>query len=49
MIDDKPELTWDRVCQQVGKKRFDSTPRTRFGRLLQSSKPERTQKRGVSE
>ena len=36
---DKPELTWDRVCKQIGKKRFEPTPRTRFGRLLKSSKP----------
>jgi hypothetical protein len=47
MNKDKPELTWDRICQQVGKKRFEQTPRTRFGRLLQSSKLERT-KKGVS-
>ena len=39
MNKDKPELTWDRICKQVGKKRFDSTPRTKFGRLLKSSKP----------
>ena len=38
-MDDKPELSWDRICKQVEKKRFDSTPRTYFGRLLQSSKP----------
>ena len=39
MNKDKPELPWDRICQQIGKKRFEPTPRTRFGRLLQSSKP----------
>ena len=38
-MDDKPELTWYRICQQVGKKRIDRTPRTYFGRLLESSKP----------
>ena len=38
-MDDKQELTWDRICQQIGKKRFEQNPRTRFGRLLQSSKP----------
>jgi hypothetical protein len=38
-MNDKPELTWDRICQQVGKKRFEPTPRTHFGRLLKSSKP----------
>ena len=43
-MNDKPELTWDRICQQVGKKRFEPTPRTRFGRLLQSSKPRKTRK-----
>ena len=37
-MDDKPELTWDRICQQVGKKRIDRTPRTYFGRLLESAK-----------
>ena len=44
MNKDKLELTWDRICQQIGKKRFEPTPRTRFGRLLQSSKPEKTKK-----
>ena len=39
MNKDKPELTWDRICKQIGKKRFEPTPRTNFGRLLQSSKP----------
>ena len=38
-MDDKPELTWDRICKQIGKKRFEPTPRTRVGRVLQSSKP----------
>jgi hypothetical protein len=38
-MDDKPELTWDRICQQVGKERFNATPRTHFGRLVKSSKP----------
>ena len=47
MNKDKPELTWEKICQQIGKKRFEPTPRTRFGRLLQSSKPGRT-KKGVS-
>ena len=39
----KPELTWDRICEQVGKKRFEPTPRTYFGRLLESSKTVETQ------
>ena len=43
----KSELTWDGICQQIGKRRFEPTPRTRFGRLLQSSKSEKT-KKGVS-
>ena len=38
MNKDKLELTWDRICQQIGKKRFEPTPRTKFGRLLKSSK-----------
>ena len=38
-MDDKLELTWDRICKQIGKKRFEPTPRTRVGRVLQSSKP----------
>ena len=42
---DKPKLTWNRICQQVGEKRFESTPRTYFGRLLKSSQPEKTSKR----
>jgi hypothetical protein len=41
---DKPELTWDGICKQIGKKRFDPTPKTRLGRLLKSSGPERTKK-----
>ena len=44
-MDDKPELTWDKICQQVGKKRFDSIPKTHFGRLLQSSKPTENSKK----
>jgi hypothetical protein len=44
----KSELTWDRICKQIGKKLFEPTPRTRFGRLLQSSKSEKTQKRGLA-
>ena len=39
MNKDKPELTWDRICQQAGKKRIDRTPRAYFGRLLKFSKP----------
>ena len=39
MMNDKPELTWDRICKQVGKKRSEPNPRTKFGRLLKSSKP----------
>jgi hypothetical protein len=42
---DKPELTWDRICQQVGKKRFNATPRTPFGRLLKFSKPTENRKK----
>ena len=45
-MDDKPELTWDRICKQIGKKRLEPTPRTRLGRLLKSSKPERAKKGG---
>ena len=41
----KPELTWDRNCEQVGKKRFEPTPRTYFGRLLESSKPSENSKK----
>jgi len=39
MNKDKPELTWDIICKQIGKKRFQLTPRTHFGRLLRFSKP----------
>ena len=39
MNKDKPELTWDIICKQIGKKRFQPTPRTHFGRLLRFSKP----------
>jgi len=49
MNKDKREPTWDRICQQVGKKRFDPNPRTYFGRLLRSSRPERIQKRRVAD
>jgi len=38
MNKDKPELSWDKICKQVGKKRFEPNPRTKFGRLLKSSK-----------
>ena len=48
MNKDKPELTWDRICQQIGKKRFGPTPRTRHGRLLKSSRPEKMQNRGLT-
>lgn len=48
MNKDKPELTWDRICQQIGKKRFEPTPRTRFGRLLKSSRSDKTQKKGLA-
>ena len=47
-MDDKPELTWDRICKQIGKKRFEPTPRTRLGRLLKSNIPEKMQKRGLA-
>lgn len=36
-MENKPELTWDRICEQVGKKRIDRTPRDRFGQPLDSS------------
>ena len=49
MNKDKSEVTWDRICQQVGKKRFDTTPSTYFGRLLRSSRPEKIQKRRVAD
>ena len=47
MNKDKTELTWDRICNQISKKRFNSTPRTHFARLRKSSKPDKTQKRGA--
>ena len=36
---DKPELTYDRICEQIGKKRIDRTPRDRFGQPLKSQEP----------
>lgn len=36
MIDKKPEITWDKICQQVDKKRIDRTPRDIFGQPLES-------------
>ena len=44
-MNDKPELTWDRICKQIGKKRFEPTPRTKFGLLLKSSKPSENSKK----
>ena len=44
MNKDKPELTWERIYKQIDKKRFELTQRTRLGRLLKSSKPERAKK-----
>lgn len=38
-MENKPELTWDRICEQVGKKRIDRTPRDRFGQPLKSQEP----------
>ena len=48
MNKDKSGLTWDKICKQIGKKRFEPTPRTRLGRLLKSSRPEKTQERGLT-
>ena len=39
-MSDKPELTYDKICKQIGKKRIDRNPKTRFGIQLQKSKPE---------
>ena len=30
------ELTWDRICQQIGKERIDRTARDIFGQPLES-------------
>lgn len=49
MNKDKTEVTWDRICQQVGKKRFVTTPSAYFGRLLRSSRPDRIRKRRVAD
>ena len=42
-MENKPELTWDRICEQVGKKRIDRTPRDIFGQPLESSSSTETQ------
>ena len=33
------ELTWDRICEQIGKKRIDPTARDIFGQPLNPQKP----------
>jgi len=38
-MDNKPEITWDRICEQVGKPRIDRTPRDIFGQPLNPQKP----------
>ena len=38
-MENKPELTWDRICEQVGKERIDRTPRDIFGQPLNPQKP----------
>ena len=45
-MNDKPELTWDRICKQIGKKQFEPTSRIRLGRLFKFSRPDKTKKRG---
>ena len=40
MINNKPEVTWDKICQQVGKTRIDINPKTRFGIQLKKTEPE---------
>ena len=34
---DESNLTWDRICQQIGKKRIDRTARDIFGQPLDTS------------
>ena len=36
-MENKSELTWDRICEQIGKKRIDPTARDIFGKPLDSS------------
>jgi len=38
-MENKPEITFDRICQQVGKKRIDRISRDRFGQPLKSQEP----------
>ena len=45
-MENKPEITFDRICQQVGKKRIDRTPRDIFGQPLKSQEP--TNEKGKS-
>ena len=37
-MDIEIENTWNRMCQQVGKKRFEYTPKDSFGQPLKTSK-----------
>lgn len=37
-MDIEIENTWGRMCQQVGKKRFEYTPKDSFGQPLKTSK-----------
>ena len=36
-MENKQEITFDRICEQVGKKRIDRTVRDIFGQPLDSS------------
>ena len=38
-MENKQEITWDRICEQVGKPRIDRTPRDIFGQPLNPQKP----------
>jgi len=42
-MESKPEITFDRICQQVGKKRIDRTARDIFGKPLDSPSSSETQ------
>ena len=42
-MESKPEITFDRICQQIGKKRIDRTPRDIFGQPLESPSSSETQ------
>ena len=42
-MENKQEITWDRICEQVGKPRIDRTPRDIFGKPLDSPSSSETQ------